>query len=439
MFISKLSLPRRTFLRGMGATVALPFLEAMVPAMTATAKTAANPPRRWGAVFFPNGAIMEQWSPAAVGNGFDFSPSLKPLEGFRDSLVVVSNLTRAGTTAGDHAVSAAGWLTGVYAKRTEAEDVRANTTIDQIAAKQIGQDTPFPSLELATEDFTGYVGACTVGFSCVYANTISWSTPTTPLPMEINPRVVFERLFGEPGTPGQRRAHRQRDLSILDVIAEEANALQRGLGARDRTRFTQYLDNIREIERRIQRTEDRNNAQVTTPDAPVGIPESFEEHVGLMFDLLTVAYQADLTRVFTFMMSRELSQRTYPQIGVPDQHHGVSHHGNDPEKIAKVAKINAYHARLFATFLERLRSTPDGDGSVLDHSLIFFGGGMGNPNQHAVGPLPMVVAGGGVARRDRHLALPASTPVGNLWLTVANKFDNPMEKFGESTGTIDLF
>jgi Protein of unknown function (DUF1552) len=407
--------------------------------MTATAKTAANPPRRWGAVFFPNGAIMEQWSPAAVGSGFDFSPSLKPLEGFRDSLVVVSNLTRAGTTAGDHAVSAAGWLTGVYAKRTEAEDVRANTTIDQIAAKQIGQDTPFPSLELATEDFTGYVGACTVGFSCVYANTISWSTPTTPLPMEINPRVVFERLFGEPGTPGQRRAHRQRDLSILDVIAEEANALQRGLGTRDRTRFTQYLDNIREIERRIQRTEDRNSAQVTAPDAPVGIPESFEEHVGLMFDLLTVAYQADLTRVFTFMMSRELSQRTYPQIGVPDQHHGVSHHGNDPEKIAKVAKINAYHARLFATFLERLRSTPDGDGSVLDHSLIFFGGGMGNPNQHAVGPLPMVVAGGGVARRDRHLALPASTPVGNLWLTVANKLDNPMEKFGESTGTIDLF
>jgi hypothetical protein len=439
MFITKLSLPRRTFLRGMGATVALPFLEAMVPAMTATAKTAANPPRRWGAVFFPNGAIMEQWSPAAVGSGFEFSPSLKPLEGFRDSLVVVSNLTRAGTTAGDHAVSAAGWLTGVYAKRTEAEDVRANTTIDQIAAKQIGQDTPFPSLELATEDFTGYVGACTVGFSCVYANTISWSTPTTPLPMEINPRVVFERLFGEPGTAGQRRANRQRDLSILDVIAEEANALQRGLGARDRTRFTQYLDNIREIERRIQRTEDRNSAQVTTPDAPVGIPESFEEHVGLMFDLLTVAYQADLTRVFTFMMSRELSQRTYPQIGVPDQHHGVSHHGNDPEKIAKVAKINTYHARLFATFLERLRSTPDGDGSVLDHSLIFFGGGMGNPNQHAVGPLPMVVAGGGVARRDRHLALPASTPVGNLWLTVANKFDNPMEKFGESTGTIDLF
>jgi hypothetical protein len=439
MFLTKIALPRRTFLRGMGASVALPFLEAMVPAMTATAKTAANPPRRWGAVFFPNGAIMEQWRPAAVGTDFEFSQSLKPLEGFRDSLVVVSNLTRAGTTAGDHAVSAAGWLTGVYAKRTEAEDVRANTTIDQIAAKQIGQDTPFPSLELATEDFTGYVGACTVGFSCVYANTISWSSPTTPLPMEINPRVVFERLFGEPGTPGQRRAHRQRDLSILDMISQEANALQRGLGARDRTRFSQYLDNIREIERRIELTEDHNSTKLTTPDAPIGIPESFEEHVGLMFDLLTVAYQADLTRVFTFMMSRELSQRTYPQIGVPDQHHGVSHHGNDPEKIAKVVKINTYHAQLFATFLERLRAAPDGDGSVLDHSLIFYGGGMGNPNQHATGPLPMVVAGGGVARRNRHLDLPASTPVGNLWLTVANKLDNPMETFGESTGTIDLF
>jgi hypothetical protein len=418
--------------------VGLPFLEAMVPAMTAAAKTAANAPRRWGAVFFPNGAIMEQWTPAAAGP-LALSPSLAPLETFRDSMVVVSNLTRAGTTAGDHAVSAAGWLTGVYAKRTEAEDVLAGTTIDQIVARQIGQDTPFPSLELATEDFTGYVGACTVGFSCVYANTISWATPTSPLPMEINPRVVFERLFGEPGTSGQRRAHRQRDLSILDVISDEANALRRGLGVRDRVRFGEYLDNIREIERRIQRSEAHTSTQLTTPDAPIGIPDDFEEHVGLMFDLLAVAYQTDLTRVFTFMMSRELSQRTYPQIGVTDQHHGVSHHGNDPEKIAKVAKINVYHARLFAGFLERLRSTLDGDGSVLDHSIIFFGGGMGNPNQHAVGPLPMVVAGGGIARRNRHLELAPVTPVGNLWLTVANTFDSPIEKFGESNGTIDLF
>src|ERR1700704_4352087 len=249
MFITKTSLARRTFLRGMGAAVSLPLLEAMVPAYTALAKTPANPGTRFGAVFFPNGAIVEAWNPKAEGEGFEFSPILKPLEPFRESMVVVSNLTRAGTTAGDHAVSAAGWLTGVYAKRTEAEDVRASTTIDQLVARHIGQDTPFPSFELATEDFTGYVGACTVGFSCVYANTICWSSPTTPLPMEINPRVVFERLFGEPGTAAQRRAQRQRDLSILDVISDEANALRRGLGTRDRVRFGEYLDNIREIER----------------------------------------------------------------------------------------------------------------------------------------------------------------------------------------------
>jgi hypothetical protein len=439
MFLTRLSLPRRTLLRGLGATVALPFLEAMVPAMTATAQTAAARPRRWGAVFFPNGAIMEQWNPANAGVGFEFSANLQPLERFRDSIVVVSNLTRAGTTAGDHAVSAAGWLTGVYAKRTEAEDVRANTTIDQIVARQIGQDTPFPSLELATDDFSGYVGACTVGFSCVYANTLCWSSPTTPLPMEINPRVVFERLFGEPGTPEQRRAYRQRDLSILDVIRQEANALGGTLGTHDRTRLTQYLDNIREIERRIQRSEARTGASVDAPDAPVGIPDAFEEHVGLMFDLMAAAYEADLTRVCTFMMSRELSQRTYPQIGVPDQHHGVSHHQNDPAKIEKVVKINTYLSQLFAGFLEKLQATPDGDGSILDHSMIFYGGGMGNPNQHATGPLPMVVAGGGVPRRNRHLQLAPGTPVGNLWLTVANQLDNPMEKFGESSGTIDLF
>jgi hypothetical protein len=439
MFITRVSLSRRTMLRGLGATVALPFLEAMVPAMTASAQTAAARPRRWGAVFFPNGAIMEQWTPASVGAGFELSPNLRPLERFRDDLVVVSNLTRAGTTAGDHAVSAAGWLTGVYAKRTEAEDVRANTTIDQIVARQTGQDTPFPSLELATDDFSGYVGACTVGFSCVYANTLCWSSPTTPLPMEINPRVVFERLFGEPGTPEQRRAHRQRDLSILDVIRQEANALGRSLGTQDRTRLTQYLDNIREIERRIQRAEARNRTNVDAPDAPVGIPDVFEEHIGLMFDLMAAAYEADLTRVCTFMMSRELSQRTYPQIGVADQHHGVSHHQNDPAKIEKVVKINTYLSQLFAGFLQKLQATPDGDGSILDHSMIFYGGGMGNPNQHATGPLPMVVAGGGIPRRNRHLQLAPGTPVGNLWLTVANAFDNPMGTFGESTGTVDLF
>ena len=438
MILTKKSLRRRTFLRGMGTAVALPLLDAMLPAVTALAQSPARPRTRFGAVFVPNGAIMEQWTPAGTASGFALPPILEPLEPFRQSLVVVSNLTRAATPGGDHAVSAAGWLTGAAAKRTEAEDIRAGVTIDQIVARQIGQDTPFPSLELATEDFTGYIGACTTGYSCAYANTIAWSSPTTPLPMEINPRSVFERLFGEPGTPEQRAARTRRDRSILDFVAGETQALNRRLGPRDRERLTQYLDNIREIERRIQRTEAHNSREVTPIDAPIGIPESYEEHVALMYDLLAVAYEAELTRVFTFMVARELSARTYPQAGVPEQHHQVSHDGNDAENIAKVAKINTYHTGLFAKFLEKLRSTPDGDGSLLDHSLIVYGGGMGNPNVHAEGPLPMLLLGGGAGRGDRHVLNGAQTPVGNLWMTVASRYGRDLESFGESTGRVEL-
>jgi hypothetical protein len=437
MFVSKMSLPRRTFLRGMGATVALPALEAMIPAFTASAEASAS--TRFGAVYVPNGAIMEQWTPGSEGASFELTPILQPLATFRDQLVVVSNLTRAATQGGDHAVSAAGWLTGAAAKRTEAEDILAGTTIDQVIARKIGQDNPFPSLELATEDFTGYIGACTTGFSCAYANTISWSSPTTPLPMEINPRTVFERLFGEPGSAAQRSARARRDKSILDFVAEQANALQNGLGTRDRTRLGQYLDNVREIERRIQKTEAHNTTQVTNINAPVGIPESYEEHIGLMYDLLAIAYEADLTRVFTFMAAREISARTYPQAGVPEQHHQVSHYGNDPEKIAKTAKINTYHSALFAKFLGKLRSTPDGDGSLLDHSLIVYGGGMGNPNQHAASPLPLVAIGGGAGKGNRHLMNKAGAPVGNMWLSVANQFGCPLDSFGLSDGRVDMF
>jgi uncharacterized protein DUF1552 len=441
MFITKMSLPRRTFLRAVGATLGLPLLEAMVPAFTAIAKTAANPQPRFGAVFVPNGAITDQWIPSAPGTGFELTPILKPLERFQSSLVVVSNLTRAnpGVVEGDHAISASGWLTGVYPKRTEAEDIRAGTTIDQVIAKQIGQDTPFPSLELATTDYTGYIGACTSGFSCAYTNTISWSSPTTPLPMEINPRVLFERMFGRPGTVAERRARTKRNLSILDLLAKETSQLQRGLGTRDRARLDEYLDNIREIERRIQRTEARNSTDVTSVALPIGIPESFEEHLALMYDLMTIAYQADLTRVVTFMTDRELSQRTYPQIGVTEQHHTVSHHGNNPENIAKVARINTYHVELFAKFLDKMRATPDGDGSLLDHSLIFYGGGMGNPNQHASDPLPLIAVGGGVGTGHRHIKLPTRTPVGNLWMAVARQYGSPIDHLGDSTGAVDLF
>jgi hypothetical protein len=391
-------------------------------------------------VYFPNGAIVEQWIPEQVGAGFDFKPILKPLEKFQDRLVLVSNLTRShpGSQVGDHAVSAAGFLTGVWPKRTEAEDVFANTTIDQIVAQQIGQDTPFPSIELATEDFTGYVGACSPGFNCAYMNTISWRTPSTPLPMDINPRVVFERLFGGGGTIEQRAARRRDQRSMLDSIAAEAGRLNKSLGPRDRVRVSEYLDNLREIERRIQRAEAHANVDVDF-EAPVGVPDSFEEHVALMFDLLAVAYQADVTRVFTFMLSRELSQRTYPQIGVTEQHHSVSHHGNDPQKIAQNVKVNTYHATLFARFIDKLQSLPDGDGSVLDHSLIFYGGGMGNPNPHASDPLPVIAVGGGVGTGHRHIQLPTRTPVGNLWLAVAHKYGSELTSFGDSNGSVDQF
>jgi hypothetical protein len=438
MYATRNALPRRTFLRGVGATIALPLLDAMVPSFTALAQTPARPRTRFGAVFIPNGAIMESWIPTQSGTGLELSPILKPLEPFRENLVVVSNLVRAATPGGDHAVSAAGWLTGVGAKRTEAEDILAGITIDQVVARQIGQDTPFPSLELATEDFTGYIGACTTGYSCAYANTIAWSSPTTPLPMEINPRVVFERLFGEPGTAAQRAARLQRDRSILDFVTEEAARLRQRLGPRDLARLDQYLSNVREIERRIERTELHNRSRVLPSDAPIGVPESFEEHVGLLYDLLAVAFEAELTRVFTYMVARELSARTYPQAGVPEQHHQVSHHGNDPDNIAKVVKINTYHSQLFAKFLEKLRATGDGDGSLLDHSLIMYGGGMGNPNVHAAGPLPMVAVGGGAGRGNRHLEAARETPVGNLWLGISHRYGSSMDRFGVSTGILEL-
>src|SRR5436190_5411186 len=427
MFISRVSLPRRTFLRGMGATLALPFLDAMVPALTATAKTAANPAPRFGAVYIPNGAIMDRWIPEKVGTGFEFTPILKPLETFKESVVVVTNLTRShpGSQVGDHAVSAAGFLTGVWPKRTEAEDVLANTTIDQIVAKQIGQETPLPSLELATEDFTGYVGGCSPGFSCAYMNTISWRTPTTPLPMETNPRAAFEKIFGEVSDPQERLARIQTQRSLLDSISEEATNLQRGLGPRDRARIADYLDNIREIERRIQQTEKRGIEKAATTSAPLGVPDSFDEHVDLMFELLAAAWQTDATRVFTFMMSRELSQRTYPQIGVTEQHHSVSHHQNNPDKVAKMVRVNTYYINFFAKFLNKLRSTPDGDGSLLDHSLLVYGAGMGDSNSHASDPLPIVMVGGGVGKGHRHVQVTTRTPVGNLWSTVADRFGAP--------------
>ena len=437
MFITKMSLSRRTFLRGAGATVALPFLDAMVPAMAKAATPAGT--TRAGFIYVPHGADMRSWTPASAGVGVELSPTLKTLEAVKDQLVVISNLRRAGGQAEMHAAAACGWLSGAVPKPTEGEDYRIGTTIDQVLARQFGQESPFPSLEFATEDFTGYVGGCVPGFSCAYMNTISWASPTTPLPMEINPRVAFERLFGDGGSGESRRKQLREDRSILDAIVGEAQALQGRLGASDRSRVSDYLDDVREIERRIQRTEHQQQSDVQLVDKPLGIPDSFADHSALMFDLLLVAWQTDLTRVFTFMMSREASQRTFPEINVNDPWHVVSHHGDRPEKIANNAKVNVLCLQMYARFLEKLKATPDGDGSLLDHAMLFYGSGMANSNVHAIDPLPMVAVGGRLGKGDRHVVLPQRTQIGNLWLSVANHMGTPLEKFGDSTGTVELF
>jgi hypothetical protein len=439
MFVTRTALHRRTFLRGVGATVGLPLLGAMVPAFTALARTPAQPQRRIGFVYVPNGVILDSWTPSSAGTEFELTPILAPLQPHRDRLAVISNLTRpGGDDRNDHTVSQAGWLSGVVAKRTEAEDILLGPTIDQIVARQIGQDTPFPSIEVATENFTGYIGACTPGYSCAYSNTLSWADETTPLPMEINPRVVFERMFGGPGTQAQRRAALAEDRSILDSIKGDLSDLRRSLGAPDRSRVGEYLEHVREIERRIQRTEAQSEKQIVAIDPPVGVPDSYGDHVSLLFDLLAVAYQTDLTRVFTFMMAREASNISYPQIGVNEPHHLLSHHGGKPEKIAEHAKINLYHMQLFASFVEKLRTTPDGDGSLLDHSLVFYGSGMGNGNAHAGYPLPLVAVGVGANKGNRHVLCAERTPLANLWLGVANTFGPALARFGDSAGQLEL-
>jgi len=438
MQIFKMHLPRRTFLRGLGTAVALPFLDAMVPSFTALAKTAATPQKRFGAVYIPHGAIMERYTPAKAGTGFDFTPILKPLQAYKDNLVVVSNLDRPGIDD-SHATASAAWLSGAIAKKTEGQDFHLGQTIDQVIAKQIGGDTPFPSIEVATENLDGYVGGCSPGYACAYMNTISWSSETTPVPMEINPRVVFERLFGRPGTQAQRTARARQDASILDSVTEDLGDLESGLGPRDKVRLDEYLDNIREIEQRIQRTEARNNADASISlDAPIGVPESYQDHVGLMFDLLAVAYQADLTRVATFMMAREASMKTYPEIGITEPHHTISHHREKPDVKMAHATLNAYHMSLFAKFIGKLKATPDGDGTLLDHSLILYGSGMSNANVHGPYPLPLVALGGWQGKGYRHVVTSDHTPLGNLWVSVADMFGCPEHIYGESTGRVSL-
>jgi hypothetical protein len=436
MFVTKRSLSRRTFLRGAaGAALGLPLLDAMAPALTA----ATPPKRRLGFVYVPNGVIVDQFVPAKEGDNFEISQILKPLEAYKDKLVVVSGMTRAETAA-NHAVSSGCWLTGARPKRTDGPDFRIGTSVDQLVAKQIGQDTTFPSIEVATEDFSGLLGACDPGYSCAYMNTLNWASPTTPLPMEINPRVLFERMFGGGSTAEERMSRMSTNRSILDFVAGDLKDLQSGLGASDRSRLNDYLENVREIERRIQLAMTQTKIQAEVPAEPVGVPESFEEHVSLMYDLLAVAYQADLTRVFTFMVAREVSQRTYPNLGLTEPHHAISHHSNRPEQMVKHARLNVYHMQLFARFIQRLHSTPDGDGSLLDHSLIAYGPGMSDGNGHTQGPIPIAIIGGGNGsmRGNRHIKTPQGTPHANVMLSLGQKYDVEMKNFGVSTGTVGL-
>jgi Protein of unknown function (DUF1552) len=440
MFITKKHLPRRTFLRGVGATVALPLLDSMLPAQTALRKTAAAPPPRLGFVYIPHGAVMDKWTPATEGNGFVFSSVLRPLEPHRDHLNVVSGFGhRAADTTAVHSLSPTTWLSGVRPKPTQGVDAYAGVTADQIAAQHFGQDTLMPSIELATEDHAGLLGACDRDYGCIYMNTLSWRTHTTPLPMEINPRKVFERLFGTGSTPEERRARIEEDRSILDAVLTETNGLQRSLGARDRATVSDYLESVREIERRIQNAGAQSRSDIELPAEPVGIPYSYEEHLHLMYDMLALAYQADITRVFTFMVAREESNRTYPQVGVPDGHHATSHHQNRPEKLEKLVKIQTWHIQQFGRFLDKLKATPDGDGSLLDHSMIVYGSNMSNSNVHNHFPLPTLVAGAGAGqlKGGRHLKYPDHTPMTNFLVTLLCKSGVPTENLGDSTGLLE--
>ena len=440
MFITKKALSRRTFLRGAGTTLALPFLDAMTPALAAQAK--ATP--RLGFIYIANGVIQNQWTPSTTGRGFELTPTLKPLEGIKNQLNVVSGLAHLqadtfGDGTGDHPRASAAWLTGIHAyDRTQpGVEVRLTTTADQIAARVIGKTTQLPSLEL-TVDFPTQ-GSCDSG-DCFYVNTISWRNETTPNPAETHPRVVFERLFGDGGSSAQRLTRLKSTGSILDSVVDEVRALTRTLGRGDRTKLNEYTDSIREIEQRIQNTEAQGVHSIELPDRPVDVPESFDDYTKMMLDLVALAYQADVTRVFTMIFARELSTRTFAHIGVADQHHPVSHHRNDPDLIAKKAKIDIYHVQLLNHFLTRLKSTPDGDGSLLDHSLTLYGGGMGDGNLHRHFDLPCLLAGnlGGQIKTGNHYAYSDNMPMTNLLLTILDKAGAHIDKLGDSTGPLSL-
>ena len=439
MVITKTALPRRTFIRGMGATLALPLLDAMVPAMSALSKAAP----RFAAIYCGNGANMNDWTPATEGAGFAFSPILKPLEAFRDRTLVFTGLdnfpaTDQGDSGGQHPRAAPAFMSCVHPKQTEGADVQAGTTIDQMIAQQICRDSKLSSLELAV-DRNDVVGACDHGYACAYMNSMSWKTPTMPLPAETNPRFVFERLFGSADTAEARVMRSREDRSILDGVAQEISHLRRKLGLRDGVKLSEYLDAIRDVEQRIAKSESYRS-DFPVPERPAGTPETFKEYAELMFDLQVLAFQADITRVSSFLMARENVNRSYSEIGLPEAHHSMSHHGNNPEKMALYSKLNTYHVETLAYFLKKLQAIPDGDGTLLDHSIVLYGSGMSDGNTHNNFNVPVVVVGGRdqQMKGNRHLKYSKGTPLANLSLSLMDKFGVNLDRFGDSTGELDL-
>lgn len=438
MIVTKKTLPRRTMLRGMGATLSLPLLDAMVPPLTATARTAAAPVRRLGVTYVPNGMAMEYWTPSAEGAAYELTPILKPLAAFRDQILVVSGLKANWTPA--HAGASTTFLTGAQGVAGETAPV-ADISMDQVYAKETGKYTQLASLEVAIEGRAN-AGQCSAGHSCVYINTISWRSRATPLPMENNPRAVFERLFGDSGStdPAIRGAALRRQKSVLDAVNEKVSALKRAVGPNDRVKIDEYLEGVRDAERRIQKAEEQSAMDLPVVTQPEGIPSDFAEHVRLMYDLQLLAYRTDLTRVITFMMGREVSSKTYGEIGVPDAFHPLSHHEYDPAKILTMSKINVYHTTLFAEYVEKLRKTPDGNGSLFDHMVMIYGCGMSDSNAHSPINVPVLVlgTGGGRLKGGRHLKYPNDPPLANLMVTLLDKLDVPVERLGNSNGKIEL-
>jgi hypothetical protein len=456
LYITKKHLSRRTVLRGMGVSLALPLLDSMVPAQTPLARTAASPLSRLACIEIVHGAAgstldglnKHYWSPAREGSDFEFTETLAPLAPFREYVTVISGTDLIPATAGspaeegaDHFRSSSAFLTAAHPKMTEGADIHCGTSIDQLYAQKFGQDTPLPSIQLCIESLDGS-GACDYGYACVYADTISWSSPTSPLPMTLDPRAAFESLFGDGGSPAERAVRQQVNGSILDWVGHSVSRLQKGLGAGDRARLDIYLDNVREIERRIQRIEKYNSSGEARalPAAPIGVPDSYDEHVKLMFDLQALAFMTGVTRVSAFKMSRDVNQRVYPESGVKTPFHSCSHHAESPARIAEYAKINLYHVKLVAYFLEKLKSIPDGDGNLLDHSLILYGSPMGDSNAHNHKRLPLFLAGhaSGRVKGNLHVTTKDETPMANVLLTMMNRLGVNIDTIGDSTGEVAI-